>query len=172
MTIVEALTLVALVFGPVIAVIITLKHEDRKDKHAAKERLFVTLMAHRKSVPLSLDWARALNLIDAVYESHPTVVKAWHEFYAVLNTAPLHDQNLDYRRTALLSEMAKVLGYSALQQIDIERFYNATAHTSEGERNYQLQTELISLLQKVNMAIDQYKAEQAAKAAQAPQVRQ
>jgi len=58
----DILTLVALVLGPLLAVWWTLRHEDHKQKRAAKERLFLTLMAHRKSNPPAADWANSLNL--------------------------------------------------------------------------------------------------------------
>src|SRR6185312_16955827 len=74
------LTLAALILGPTLAVWLTLNFQKRTEKRAAKDRLFMTLMAHRKSTP-NLEWATALNLIDVVYSGHPTIVGKWHSMY-------------------------------------------------------------------------------------------
>ena len=65
-TVIEVVTVIALVAGPAIAVLITLWYQRRTEKRAAKERLFVTLMAHRKSVPPAPDWTSALNLMSSM----------------------------------------------------------------------------------------------------------
>ncbi|HMH17209.1 MAG TPA: DUF6680 family protein [Burkholderiales bacterium] len=137
---------IATAVGPLAAVLITLWHQDRKEKRAAKERLFVTLMAHRKSVPISLDWARALNLIDVVYGDNPKVLRCWHDLFDYVHIKPMDQRQFDYKSTELLSQMAQSLGYKSLQQIDIDRFYGPQAHTDEALRNYELQTELLRVL--------------------------
>ena len=69
-------TIIALIVGPVAAVCITLWYQRRTEKRAAKERLFMTLMAHRRSFPPPPDWTNALNLIDVVYADSPIIVSA------------------------------------------------------------------------------------------------
>lgn len=76
------LTLGALLLGPILAVWWTLNHQKRAEKRNAKERLFMTLMAHRKSPP-NLEWATALNLIDVVYSNYPNIVALWHSMYEI-----------------------------------------------------------------------------------------
>jgi len=138
--------LVATAFGPIAAVLITLWHQDRRIKIEAKERLFVTLMAHRKSFPLHPDWARGLNLIDVIYAGHPTVIAAWRDLYEYLsNVRPTEVRQVDHKRMTLLSSMARVLGYP-LEQVDIDRYYVPEVHANEGVRNLELQVELLRVL--------------------------
>src|SRR2546428_12924040 len=100
----------ATALGPLAAVLITLWHQDRKQKRDAKERLFVTLMAHRKSAPIALEWARSLNLIDVLYAEHPKVIRAWHDLYDYFYMKPLDQKQLDHKRMTLMSEMARAIG--------------------------------------------------------------
>ena len=146
MTISEILTMIAILAGPIIAVIMTFNHEARTRKYQAKERLFITLMAHRKSFPISRDWAQALNLIDVIFEDSPAVVTAWHSFYDYIHIVPMDDKQFEHRHIAILSAMATVLGYLSLQQTDIDKFYNLQTHGDESRRNYEVQNELLRVL--------------------------
>lgn len=137
---------VATAFGPIAAVLITLWHQDRKAKREAKERLFVTLMAGRKAIPIPIEWVRGLNLVDVIFADSPKVIKAWHDLFDYFHIRPLDERQVDHKRTDLLSEMARALGYSAVQQIDIDRYYTPEAHSNESLRNYEMQIELLRVL--------------------------
>ena len=50
--------------GPIAAVGITLWHQTRKQRRDTKERLFLTLMAHRKSIIPTQEWVSALTKSD------------------------------------------------------------------------------------------------------------
>jgi hypothetical protein len=145
MTIYESATLVALVLGPVSAVIITLWHQERSQKRAAQERLFLTLMAHRRAFPPPLEWANSLNLIDVVFSDRPKVVALWHELYDILFRVPLVEEQRVHKNLELLSAMAKSLGYN-LAQVDIDKFYSPQVHGNQQALNDQLQTELLRVL--------------------------
>jgi len=138
-------TLVGLFLGPVFAVLITLWHQDRKQKRDAKERLFVTLMAYRKTAPISLEWAQALNLIDVIYARHPKVIQAWHDLYDYFHVKPMDPKQLEHKRITLLSAMAMAIGFP-LEQVDIDRCYIPQAHSDEAQRNYELAVELLRVL--------------------------
>ncbi len=142
------LTLFALVFGPIIAVCITLWWQDRKEKRDAKRNLFMTLMAHRKGTP-SYELVNALNLIDVVFADDDNVVKLWHELYALYsNPTPSEAQNHKY--IDLLSAMATALGFSKLSQTDIDKFYFPTAHGKQLEAQIEWQTEWLRVLKKTD----------------------
>ena len=51
----EIINIAAIILGPIAAVGITLWWQQRKEKRDAKIRLFTTLMAFRKSYPISYD---------------------------------------------------------------------------------------------------------------------
>jgi hypothetical protein len=104
--------IIAIIVGPVSAVIITLWHQDRKQKIGEKNRLFLTLMAHRKTLPPNPEWVNALNVIDVVFSDNPNIVTHWHDFYNLLHAdMEKTQQQRDHKYLELLSAMAKVLDY-------------------------------------------------------------
>jgi hypothetical protein len=145
MTVVEGVTIFALIAGPVIAVGITLWHQRRTEKRAAKDRLFLTLMAYRKSGPTP-DWINALNLIDVVFGDRPKVVSKWHTGYDVLNERPFNIQKFNHLYIELLSLMATSLGYKSLQQTDIDKFYTPQAIGDQAALNAEVQKEWLRVL--------------------------
>lgn len=75
----------AIFLGPLAGVIFTLWFQAKKEKTDAKNRLFLILIAHRKSTPPTIDLVNGLNLIDAVFAKHRPVVQLWHEYYDLLS---------------------------------------------------------------------------------------
>jgi Family of unknown function (DUF6680) len=144
--VIEIITVIALVAGPVIAVAITLWHQRRAEKRTAKERLFMTLMAHRKSFSPAPDWTNSLNLIDVVYADNPKIVGQWHSLYDILIQTPINMQRYSYQYLELLSEMAKSLGYRSIQQTDIDKFYTPQAYGDQAVTNAEIQKELLRVL--------------------------
>lgn len=146
----EQATLVALFLGPLVAVLITLWHQDRAQKRQVKERLFQVLMAHRKSIPPNYEWVNSLNLIDVVYADHPKVVRLWHELYDILVQAPLNEQRRIHKFLELVSAIAYVLGYKNLTQTDIDKFYSPEAHGWILGTQWGVQTELLRVLKNTH----------------------
>lgn len=146
----EQATLVALFLGPIVAVLITLWHQDRTQKRQVKERLFQVLMAHRKSIPPNYEWVNSLNLLDVVYADHPKVVRLWHELYDILVQAPLNEQRRVHKFLELLSAIADVLGYRNLTQTDIDKFYSPEAHGTILGIQWGVQTELLRVLKNTH----------------------
>ena len=136
----------AIVSGPIIAVIITLAYQNHKEKRDAKTRLFMTLMAHRKSFPPTIAWVESLNLIDVVFAEHRKVVRLWHEYYDYLHEKTEDYTKREHKYLELLSAMGVALGYKNLQQTDIDKFYTPTAHGDQAVLNHKVQTELLRVL--------------------------
>lgn len=143
----NAILALAALLGPVFAVIITLWHQGRKERRDQKFRLFVSLMAHRRSNPPPAEWVGALNLIDAVFADHPKVVKAWHDLYDFLGTTPMDMKRYEHLTLDLLSEIARTLGYRNLKQTDIDKFYSPVAHGEAVQLSDKLQRELLRVLE-------------------------
>lgn len=137
---------VAIVLGPIVAVAITLGYQKHKEQRDSKIRLFLTLMAHRKSFPPAFAWAESLNLIDVVFVKHPIILQRWHEYYDLLNQEMKDYSKRDHKYLELLSEIARTLGYSKLQQTDIDKFYLPHAHGNQAELSSKIQTELLRVL--------------------------
>jgi hypothetical protein len=143
------IAILAVIIGPVAAVLITLWHQDRKQKIDTKKRIFLTLMAHRRALPPNPEWANALNLIDVVFGDHPQIVALWHEYYAFLAQIQSWEettQQREHKYLELLSAMAHSLGYGTLQQTDIDKFYVPRAHGEQSVLTAEIQKELLRVL--------------------------
>jgi hypothetical protein len=148
MTSKEWINLAAIVVGPIVAVILTLWWQQRKERRDAKHRLFLTLMAHRKANPPTPEWVNALNIIDVVFFDTPQAVELWHRYYEALCNPP-PNQNYQAREHVyllMLSAMARELGYRKLEQTDIDKFYAPQAHFDQALMNHQIQTEFLRVL--------------------------
>jgi hypothetical protein len=148
----QAVNIIAIIVGPLFAVIITLWWQARKARRDAKERLFLTLMAHRRSFPPAFEWVNALNVIDVVFAENAQVVQLWHEYYAALVNPPVNQnfQQREHTYLLMLSAMARALGYKRLEQTDIDKFYSPQAHADQQHLNWQCQTEWLRVLQSTN----------------------
>ena len=143
----KTMNIIAVILGPIIAVIITLWYQSRKEKRMDKYRLFTTLMAHRKSNPPMIDLVRGLNLIDLVFSKHREIVDLWHQYFDLLCQTPVNWQIAEAKYLDLLAEMGKVLGYKDLKQTDISRFYTPVAYGSQAELNEKMQREFLRVLE-------------------------
>lgn len=141
------ITALAIFIGPLSGVLFTLWFQARKERKDQKQRLFLTLMAHRKSNPPTFDLVNGLNLIDVVFSEHRQVVTLWHEYYDLLCQTPVNWHLAESKYLDLLSEMAKVLKYSDLSQTDISRFYSPIAHGNQAQLSISTQLELLRVLQ-------------------------
>ena len=111
-----------------------IKYQNRKAKRDAQLNLFLTLMANRKSNPITKEWIDALNTIDVVFQDNHKVRHAWREYLDSLNEKSPHFQSNNAFLLDLLSEMAMVLGYKNLKQTEIDRFYSPKYFGSQMSR--------------------------------------
>lgn len=119
----EWLTILAILLAPVIAILVGIYLENRKEKKQAKLWIFRTLMATR-ATPMSNEHIRALNMIDVTFygikNKSREVVEAWKAYLDNLATN-LDDISQDGLRhwgeknqellIEMLQKMAISLGY-------------------------------------------------------------
>lgn len=67
--------IVAVAIIPLITWWLGVKYQDRKTRKEAQMRLFLTLMADRKSTPITKDWVDALNTIESCFKTIRKFVK-------------------------------------------------------------------------------------------------
>ncbi|PKO43722.1 MAG: hypothetical protein CVU30_06820 [Betaproteobacteria bacterium HGW-Betaproteobacteria-3] len=147
------ITAIAIFLGPLAGVLFTLWFQRRKDRRDAQQRLFLTLMAHRRSNPPTYDWVNSLNLIDVVFANHRTVVDLWHQYYDLLAQEPVNWHLAESKYLDLLAAMGGVLGYSKLSQTDISKFYSPRAHGNQAQLNIETQTELLRVLKSTERMV-------------------
>lgn len=150
----------AIFLGPLAGVLFTLWFQSRKDKKDQKQRLFLILMAHRKSNPPTFDLVNGLNLIDVVFAEHRRAVELWHEYYDLLCHDPVNWQLAEPKYLDLLAEMAKILGYDKLAQTDISKFYSPKAHGDQAQLSQNTQNELLRVLKNTERFVVVPKDEQ------------
>lgn len=143
MTTVELLTILALIAGPILAVLVTRIIDRYRMKRDRRLDVFRTLMCTRRT-PVSPDHVRALNLVEIEFQSVPPVLDAWEQLFRRFTDRgsrhrdeEIHDglsddeklarndrynqrnrQEEDQLLAKLLHAMAKELGYK-IEQIDI-----------------------------------------------------
>jgi hypothetical protein len=111
----DTLTILAIIVGPILAVLITRYVDEVGATKARKLDIFRTLMRTRK-MPIHFDHVAALNMVEIDFFQDEKVIKSWKEYLTNLST---HD--FDKREkllTALLSEIARNLKIK-IQQLDI-----------------------------------------------------
>ena len=126
--------ILAVALIPIIVWVLGIKYQDRKAKKDAQLRLFLALMADRKSNPITKEWVDALNTIDVVFQDNNKVRHAWREYLDSLNDKSPHFESSNSFRLDLLSEMAMALGYKNLKQTEIDRFYSPKYFGSQMSR--------------------------------------
>jgi hypothetical protein len=113
------LTIVAILIGPLAALLIEKRLEKARAKEARRVQIFRDLMAHRAN-RLSAAFVQALNGIETEFYGDTKVIEGWRSLVDQLYTQhdPASDPNLAHwneRTTNLLTdmlyEMAESLGY-------------------------------------------------------------
>jgi len=148
----DIINIIAVITGPIFAVVITLMWQQRKEKRDSKERLFLTLMAHRRTFPPPIEWVNSLNVTDVVFAEHPQVVQLWHQYYSSLTNPPANEnyQQREHTYLLMLSAIARALGYGRLEQTDIDKFYAPQVPPFLRALNYKCQTEWLRVLATVS----------------------
>ena len=127
---VDNISVVALIVGPLLAVIVARMLDARRARRARRMDVFRKLMATRRE-RLSFEHVSALNLVEVEFRDSPQVIKKWEEYLKELRTVhnkPKNETEENYQRrvfekrdrlfTELLYEMAQTLGYK-VQAIEI-----------------------------------------------------
>ena len=123
----EVISICAIILSPILAVLITLWHQDRTQKKNTQVNTYLTLIAFRDVSPHSGGYGafvNALNTIDVVFHGNMKIIKLWHEYYDLLTQETKNQQTNDLKKIELLSAIGKHLGYDQLQQVDISKFYS------------------------------------------------
>jgi hypothetical protein len=139
----DILTIIALFFGPLIAVLIT---ENSRKKDAAVRRklhIFRTLMGTRNS-SLAANHIEAINLVEVEFKLkvplEKNVIDAWKLYLNHLRSSNTSGETWEAKRKDLLMdllfEMSKCLGYGHDKaEIQVGAYYPQAYVTVESENN-------------------------------------
>lgn len=142
--------ILALLLSPVIAVLITVYLQNRREKRNQKVWIFNTLIATRHS-PIVEENVRALNMIDVVFHDCPKVRQLWREYFDMLGNQGLNNQlgwaQRQKKNLEMITEMAKVLGYGeAITHLDVDRVYYPVGLGAQTQKSIEIADELLRVL--------------------------
>jgi hypothetical protein len=142
----DIVMILAVLVGPIIAVLITIWAQKRNDKRSAKLQLFIVLMGERKSITISSARANALNSIDVIFSDNENVTSLWHQYYQLL-ARPESIEERGHTWLQLLSSMADDLGMSKLTTIELDKFYTPQGHVDNYEFQQKIGQEWLRVLE-------------------------
>lgn len=152
--------IVAVSIIPLIVWVLGNHYQDRKAKNDAKLKVFLTLMANRKSASITKEWADSLNVIDVVFQDDRKVREAWKAYHDSLNNKSPHFASNNSYMLDLLSEMALSLGYKDLKQTEIDSFYNPQQFVDQNQMHNELMTENLRILRHSKNLAEPYTDEE------------
>lgn len=107
--------IIAIIAGPIIAVLITRNLQTRSSKRDDKKTIFRTLMTYRGWNWMNVECVNSLNIIEVVFYDNQNVLAKWKDLFAKYCHGISENsdcQNIITAQCELLEEMAKDLGYS------------------------------------------------------------
>ncbi len=120
MTNTDIVMTIAVIVGPIIAVLVTRLIDDIRSKKDRRLWIFRAMMKDRGD-RLSNDFVAAFNLVEIEFYGEDKVIQSWKDYHSSLHKKiEINDlKDIDNKLAALLSEMAKVLGYKNMDKLDI-----------------------------------------------------
>ena len=120
----EWITLLAILIGPMAAVLITEFNSKSRRLKEQQHQTFRTLMSTRH-LPSDANYSTAINMIPVDFSGNKQIYRAWQEYIATITFSPKdeekekHHQVVVTKQTVLIDVIAKFLGYE-ISQTDIQ----------------------------------------------------
>lgn len=146
----QVVNIVAVIFSPIVAVLVTLWYQHRKERRDSKRWILTTLLATRHS-PILDETVRALNLIDVVFHDSNRVRELWREYFDMLNNEGLNNPSgwsqRQKKNLEMITEMAHALGYgNEITHLDVDRVYYPVGLGEQAKRGQEISDELLRVL--------------------------
>jgi hypothetical protein len=148
----NAISIIAILLSPLIAVMVSIRVQDWKEKRHHRRYIFSTLMSTRHQV-ISDEIVRALNMVDVAFLNKRAVRRLWKEYLEMLNNEglnnPLGWEQRSQKRLELIQEMAKAVGYGKkISHLDVTRFYMPVGLVEDRQRSKEIGDELLRVLKE------------------------
>ena len=105
---IEIINILAVIFSPIIAILITRHLQNRENKRKDKMEIFKILMTGRL-YGWDIASIHALNSIEIIFSEDKNVIEQWKKYYASTRTVDI--KNMQTQQFKLLEEIANSLGY-------------------------------------------------------------
>lgn len=153
--ILNILTIVAIIIGPIAAVRITRNLDEKREEQGRRMDVFRTLMRTRR-VTLSPDHVGALNLVEIEFKDEGPVIAAWRQYFENLGERWPDDLKMPEieertrRRAGLLTKLLHAMANSlnfTIEQLEIfEGGYAPQGWQDEEETQRALRYNLLQVL--------------------------
>lgn len=140
------IAIASILCSPLVAIVVSIWFQNRKEKRQAKMDIFKDLIAFRKQYPIPMKFVAALNQIDIMFHKDKKVVSAWKDYYNALNPKSPESKNAENKFLDLLDEMAKSLVYKNLKQTTYSDFYSPQQFSNEVVSREELYNEVMRVL--------------------------
>jgi len=142
----------AILLSPVIAVLITIVLQNRRDKKNAKMNIFITLMSTRNRPP-SEEITRALNMIDVIISKDKNIRRLWSEYFGMLSNEGLNNpvgyKQREQKNLEMITAIANNLGYKReITSLDVDKVYFPIGLKDQLENVSEIVTELKRVLKE------------------------
>lgn len=121
------INILAVLIGPLVAVIITQRLQQKKDKRQDKIEVFRHLMTYRHLGYYDSNSVNIINSIPIVFWDNDEVIQAYYQYLDLLNSDKTNLQEklkqIDFRKNDMLETMAKSLGYDNINWCIIRKSY-------------------------------------------------
>jgi len=138
MKLIEGINVAAIIIGPLAAVGVTLWYQTYTDKRNTQRNTFFNLIAYRNAHPSSNAhgaFVNALNTLEIVFHGNKEIITIWHEYYDLLTSETKNEEKLNRKKLQLLSAIGRDLGYSNIQQVDIDKYYAPESWAASFQKN-------------------------------------
>ena len=150
----DFLTILAIFLGPISALFVQRKLDDRRESNKRKKDIFRTIWATR-TFPQRLNYrhVEALNVVGNDFANDSKVIDAWKEYLDKLNSPLPTDTNLhtqffearDEKFNELIFQMSQTLGYKFTRLEIKKQYYSPQAHGTWAEQETVLRNGVTSL---------------------------
>jgi hypothetical protein len=146
----EWINIAAIAISPLIAVLVSVWVQNRKERRQHKLGILAALVGSRHD-ELTADNVRALNMIDLVFHDEPRVRALWRDYFDMLCTEGLNNPTgwvqRNKKRNELITELAARIGYrKTITHLDIDRVYCPAGVVDNARKSRELQEELLRVL--------------------------
>lgn len=122
--------------------------------------LFLDLVSFRDYIPLPWQYTVALNRIDVVFHRQSHICQLWHEYYELTDGFQTEERvkRVREKKIALISAIAKHLGYKNIDQIFLQRYYQTQLHLDQYVSDVEMRKEVLRVLKSTEtLYIEEYK---------------
>lgn len=139
----DVVVLIAILVGPILAVLVQLWRETWSSKRRMKMGVFLEILAHHNGVDPPMSYYNSINHIPVAFHGVNNVLEAWRSMIEASMANPFDSEAFSRRKLALCNTMAQHLGFGNITMEDIRRFYQPQSFLDTAHENALVRQEFI-----------------------------